>query len=173
MADYFHCSIEFVKGNYPKNIWEEMNLLAKVSLEMLENTYYFSGFAPNGQREELEEYLVEQGIPFDRHSEGYGEIAPELRVFRPGLIDRVMIRSNEGDAYVSTNALRSVLSIKNSVSEIVKRISDLVEEVDPSYPELAHYRIMWRKSESDEHFEPNLTLKDNDILVVAILTETV
>ncbi|WP_223821861.1 hypothetical protein [Paenibacillus peoriae] len=150
-----------------------MNLLAKGSLEVLENTYYFSGFAPNGQHDELEEYLVEQGIPFDRHSEGYGEKAPELRVFRPGLIDHVTIRNSEGEAYVSTDALRSVLSMKNSASEIVKRISDLVEEVEPIYPELAHYRVMWRNSESDEHFEPNSTHKDNVILVVAILTETV
>ncbi|MNW54911.1 hypothetical protein D3C74_325360 [compost metagenome] len=140
---------------------------------MLENTYYFSGFAPNGQLEELEEYLVEQGIPFDRHSEGYGEIAPELRVFRPGLIDRVMIRSNEGEAYLSTNALRSVLSIKNSASEIIKRISDLVEEVEPIYPELTLYRVMWRNSESNEHFEPNSNLGADNTLVVAILTETV
>jgi len=40
-----------------------------------------------GQFEELETYLVEQAIPFDRLSDGRYEYSPELRQFRPAITD--------------------------------------------------------------------------------------
>ncbi len=40
-----------------------------------------------GQFERLEAYLVEQGIPFDRTSDGKYDISPEICKFRPGMIN--------------------------------------------------------------------------------------
>ncbi|KJD42631.1 hypothetical protein [Paenibacillus terrae] len=169
MADNFYCSIEIVKGFYPNHIWEFLNTLG--DFKESENTYFYSKDAPNGQLDELEEFLIRQGIPFDRNSKGFCEIEPELRVYRPGLIDQVIIKNNDGYSYVPTDSLREVLSMKTSLSEIVDRISTLVEEVEPSYPELISYRIMWGKSDSKELFEPNATIEDRNIHVVAVLND--
>ena len=43
--------------------------------------------AAYGMFEELEGYLVEQAVPFDRASDGGYEHSPELRRFRPCIID--------------------------------------------------------------------------------------
>jgi hypothetical protein len=62
-----------------------------------------------GQFEELEEFCVRHGIPFDRHSDARYEFDAVNVMFRPGMEHPVETASNNaGDALADVDALRPV-----------------------------------------------------------------
>ncbi|GAA0854087.1 hypothetical protein ABER99_20475 [Paenibacillus glucanolyticus] len=171
MPDYYHASLEIVKAQYPTHIWDKISSYIPGHLEECENVYcYSNGYLINGEFEELEEYLVQEGIPFNRSSEGFMEISPERRVYRPNLIDQVIYLNEESEAYVTTNSLRVLLKRELSPHEILKKIKELLDEKDPQYPELNSYKILWKKG-NEIPYEPDETISDEDetISVVAVL----
>ncbi|WP_145949590.1 hypothetical protein [Paenibacillus sp. Y412MC10] len=171
MADHFYGAIEIAKGRYPRHIWEKMNQIAGREFEeSLACLQMEDANAVNGEFSALEEYLVEQGIPFDRTSEGFNEIHPEKRIFRPALIDKVIIGDNDGDAYIKTDDLRKVLTEDKPPEDILKDIQALVDEKDPLYPPIREYTIQWTEGDSGELFLPEEQAEWNEnFRVVAVL----
>jgi len=92
-----------------------------------------------GQFEELENCLVEKGIPFDRESSGFYEIFPERRIFRPGnngerSLDKTYLLV-DGDPVVSVAAIKERLNdgtlsayLADELPEY-RELSDYIEEV--------------------------------------------
>ena len=81
--------------------------------------YFGDPQASYGQFEELEEYLIEQGIPFDRNSDGYFEYPPESRSSRPG-VGAVRADSVEQGGIVSdTKQMLDYIKRGLSVEDIV------------------------------------------------------
>ncbi|WP_240416551.1 hypothetical protein [Paenibacillus periandrae] len=171
MADLMQGTIEIVKGRYPKRIWERMNSLIGGHFEEFENVYQFEDAeAINGEFSDLEEFLIEQGIPFDRKSVGFCEIQPEHRIFRPGIIDRVLIQNNAGETYITTDFLRLVLQQQIPAEEMVILIQAMVDKADPTYPDLMNYRFLWVSNESNEPFFPEESKEeDGNIRVLAVI----
>ena len=62
-----------------------------------------------GMFEELEDFLCQHGIPFDRHSDARFEFDAENVMFRPGMKRPVeMPSNNDGDALLDVERLRPV-----------------------------------------------------------------
>jgi hypothetical protein len=60
-----------------------------------------------GQFEQLEAFLCEHGIPFDRHSEGKYEFKPENVGFRPGMKKPLVVQSdNDGNELLNVERVR-------------------------------------------------------------------
>lgn len=69
-----------------------------------------------GQFEELEAWLVEHGVPFDRHSGGYCEIEPCLRQYRPAedgvdAVDVEYMQTVNGETHLSRDDVLPYLEL--------------------------------------------------------------
>lgn len=93
-------------------------------------TFFKNDFAHNGYFEDLEVKLVEAGIPFDRNSSGFGEYKPEIRYFRPGVIDKSIMVTNDGDPYIETYELKKLLDFPSN-TDVINKLAELIQQADP------------------------------------------
>ena len=135
MADSFWASI-LIGGKVSREQWEAIGA-AEDGLEDSEpgdfihedgTLYYEDDQATYGRFEELEDYLVEQGIPFTRNSEGFCEYPGETRFFRPGVAD-LTAYDQEGVGDVMPTAV-AMEYIERGLS--LADIMALGDEADPS-----------------------------------------
>jgi len=92
-----------------------------------------------GEFYELEELLVQKGIPFDRTSSMDWNRPPELRVFRPGEPHFDYCFPLDADAYepvVSVTQIRELLALDDAGEEGASAIRRYLEEEFPAYPPL-------------------------------------
>ncbi|MFS0558817.1 hypothetical protein [Brevibacillus sp. 179-C9.3 HS] len=134
MADNFYASI-LIPTRY---ITEEVRevIKAEISEWNLNNaseedgvTYFEDHFARNGYFKELEEMLVQTGIPFDRSSSGFGEYMSEIRYYRPGEIDQSITVTNDGGSYIETYELKKLLQM--TADEAYLKLAELIALADP------------------------------------------
>ena len=102
--------------------------------------------ARGGQFEELEAYLVEQAIPFDRASDGTYEYGPDIRRFRPGLtndggssqpqIASVVPCDHENRPVVLASDVVKALSETRTRGELAARLKELCGLDVPDLPAL-------------------------------------
>lgn len=146
MPDYMRGEIvilkEHFKGQVKKQILEETNCREGTDIDNGHTISVSNIQAVNGKFEELEFYLADLGIPFDRYSEGFFLIQPEERHFRPELpgkpeIDIEIITDNEHQAYLHTDILRPLLGLKPDI--LKERLKELLDEADPQIPPLRDY----------------------------------
>jgi hypothetical protein len=96
-----------------------------------------------GQFEELEELLVEKGIPFDRESNMDWGVDPVIRVFRPGVGDKYIPLGADQEPTVAVAKILELLDGKRSNTMIRRYLSDnfwylpLAEWVKPNGGERA------------------------------------
>jgi len=96
--------------------------------------------APNGQFPDIERYLVEKQIPFDRWEECTGACNPAYRrIFRPGLVDQMVPETDLG-AVIETEVLWKLTELDDP-AELAKRLRELLHERDPAHwvPSLESY----------------------------------
>ena len=86
--------------------------------------------------EELEDYLVKQAIPFDRVSDGKYEHSPELRRFRPNVIDgegrvlqpsvdRTFLCDHDNRPMVASADINEALAETQTREELAARLAGL------------------------------------------------
>ena len=90
--------------------------------------YYDNDQATYGRFEELEDYLVEQGIPFTRNSEGFCEYPGETRFFRPGVCDLTAYEQDGVGDVMPTAVAMDYIERGLSLADIMA----LGDEADPS-----------------------------------------
>ncbi len=96
---------------------------------------------------DLEELLVQKGIPFDRTSSMDWNRPPELRVLRPGEPPFNHYFSLDHEAYepvVSVVKLRELLALDDAGEEAASAIRRYLDEEFPAYPPLTD----WVKEEA-------------------------
>jgi len=104
---------------------------------------YDSFQAINDKFEDLEKELVKRKIPFDRKSEGFCEIQPQCRYYRPATksnpeIDKIIQTDNSYLEYITLDDLKPLLKL--DAKECKKRLKKLVEDVDLDHiPPLENY----------------------------------
>ena len=100
-----------------------------------------------GMFEELEAYLAEQAIPFDRVSDGRYEHSPELRRFRPRVsaergcvsqaeIDRTFLCDHDNRPMVALADVAEALADTQTREELAARLVELCGSDIPSLPPL-------------------------------------
>ena len=115
------------------------------------------GEAPYGEMPDLEEMLVEKGIPFDRISTMDRNRRPELRVFRPGdrlrpedipgaldFDDSYLLDPDSDKPVVSVEVIREFLSIDDAGEMAASKIRRFLDDCFPAYPPLTD----WVKEEN-------------------------
>ncbi|QHW35758.1 hypothetical protein GZH47_33230 (plasmid) [Paenibacillus rhizovicinus] len=123
-----------IASHFKMNRFEEID--GKITLDsglwMMEDPLARSG------EFDLEHYLVEQGVPFDRWTENTGSSSPAYnRVFRPGLLDREFPESDEGTV-VPVTKIQEIYD-RGGALDIVEGIEDLLKEYNPKYPAIESY----------------------------------
>jgi hypothetical protein len=89
-----------------------------------------------GEFSDLEELLVQKGIPFDRTSYMDWNRPPELRVFRPGEPNLNLYFPLDADGYepvVSVAKIRELLALDDAGEEGASAIRRYLEEEFPAY----------------------------------------
>jgi hypothetical protein len=102
-----------------------------------------------GEFSDLEELLVQKGIPFDRTSYMDWSRPPELRVFRPGDANFDYCFPLDSDGYepvVSVAKIREFLALDDAGEEGASAIRRYLEEEFPAYPPLKDCVIEEAKS---------------------------
>lgn len=141
MSDYFGGVIQIPQ----KFINESEDLRNAIARESFSDDQYFedggiiqygAAKALNGEFEDLEKYLQENKIPFDRSSEGYYEYDPEYSVYRPAAegfdeIEKVFYNANDGSMVVDMARIKKILGESKSDEEIAAKVRDLVQEYEP------------------------------------------
>ena len=100
-----------------------------------------------GMFEELEAYLTEQAIPFDRVSDGRYEHSPELRRFRPHIsaerggvsqaeIDRLFLCDHDNRPMVALADVAEALAGTQTREELAARLAGLCGSAIPGLPSL-------------------------------------
>lgn len=161
MADYFWGEIE-IGGPVPLSLVE--GLLGEIGrvdrdrdgnpftatdpatlLEQLDETTGYLRLtneqARYGQFEELEEFLREHGIAYDRRSFGKYEFTPEEALFRPdmGLVVRLMTHDDAPVAdWQEVDEARQLLESGQTEAALAK----LREALGPEVPKLARFEIV-------------------------------
>lgn len=101
--------------------------------------------ARNGWFEELEEFLKKHQVPFDRTNDSKYDIRPEVRHFRPDVLnekglpyDASFITSEQGgDIVIESSKLWSLL--ESSEPDLVGRFKELLDKSAPRVKPLADY----------------------------------
>lgn len=87
-----------------------------------------------GMFESLEPYLIKQKIPFDRHSDNYGEFHGENVRYRPRLVEPVIRPSdNEGNEYVPRDEVERLQKV-NSIPYLRRRLREILGPEVPDLP---------------------------------------
>lgn len=154
----YHGVIYFVAGNYPKIVMDRIVELSGVNSPVVKWDKYYAidnPIAANGCFEELEDYFIEMGIPFDRNSSSWYENQPETRIYRPDELDMTVIRDNEGYEYVKACDLQAILADAdlNAESKLLS-IQALVEEQIPAVTNIDDYQILWIDERTSTPFKP-------------------
>jgi hypothetical protein len=92
-----------------------------------------------GEFSDLEELLVQKGIPFDRTSYMDWNRPPQLRVYRPGGPNLNLYIPLDADGYepvVSVAKIREFLALDDAGEEAASAIRRYLEEEFPAYPPL-------------------------------------
>jgi len=120
--------------------------LYDLDVEVEDGIFSLQNETAYGEFGDLEDLLIEKGIPFDRTSNMDWNCPPRLRVFRPGAFDRPNydhIYSLDADGYepvVSVVKIRELLSLPMPTHEI----QVYLEKHFPAYPPLTD----WVKEDS-------------------------
>src|SRR5690606_19447394 len=97
----------------------------------------FTTRAPGGAFQDLEAYLVEQNIPFDRHTEAADGYDGEAVYFRPGMQEPACYSADQnGDPRVSVTEIRKALAETSTYEDLVARLSELGPFTVPELPPL-------------------------------------
>lgn len=139
MADYMYGKITF-----PKYAMDDENIRAivdKEDLDLEEETdnlvTYSDEQACNGQFDKLESELEEIGIPFDRYSDGYCEISPEQRYYRPALgntgeVDVIVNLARNFGEFIPAEKIEPLLKLP--AQEFKDKVTELYNECFPAEP---------------------------------------
>ncbi len=101
--------------------------------------------ASDGMFAELETYLTEQAVPFDRASDGGYEHGPELRKFRPRVIDggggvlwaeidRIFLCDHDSHPMVALADIDAALAETRTREELAARLAGLCGSDIPGLP---------------------------------------
>ncbi len=101
-----------------------------------------------GMFEELEHYLVEQAVPFDRASDGKYEHSPEIRRFRPAVavgfgkgsqtgVDRIFLCDHKNRPRVASVDIATALAETQTREELAARLVALCGLDVPALPPLS------------------------------------
>ena len=119
MSDRFTGSIN-IGGDVTREQRDEM---ARIEPAVAEATVVPGGTlqvedyeAEYGRFEALESYLIEQGIPFDAHAEGYAEFDAEGRSFRSGMFEPLSAVCTD-DGVVMADATEVLTYIRRRLTE--------------------------------------------------------
>lgn len=87
--------------------------------------------APYGQLDTVENWLMEEGLPFDRSSDGQYEHPYLVRVYRPGnpAIDEVFMTDIDGEVTVTRNDLVEIVASALGQATPEERWSVLMKEL--------------------------------------------
>ncbi|MEW6657403.1 MAG: hypothetical protein AB1424_01955 [Thermodesulfobacteriota bacterium] len=103
----------------------------------------YNGEARYGEFDDLEEMLVEKGIPFDRDSRPDWNRLAELRVYRPGDPPFDLRIPQDEELCSLVHKLREKLSAieVGAFSEVpgLQEIVNCLDELDPAFPPLADW----------------------------------
>ena len=136
MSDRFWGEIAFPLVLMDKEIEEiiETETTGDSNIDKTDDLYFFGDpDAKYGEFEELEELLVNKGIPFDRHSEAKYEYEAETRKYRPpvgesGGCDVVINTNQDGHPVVYADDVRTYV-VKGD-------LPGLLEYLDRECPEI-------------------------------------
>jgi hypothetical protein len=103
---------------------------------------FYSDNAPNGQYEDLENELIELGIPFDRYSGQDFNIDPETRYYRPATdgrpeIDETILEHREYGEIVPASKIRGIIDLNPEDFKI--KMQEILEEWAPNMPPLTQW----------------------------------
>ncbi|MEW6048300.1 MAG: hypothetical protein AB1609_17795 [Bacillota bacterium] len=93
-----------------------------------------TGGALWGEFEDLEQYLVQHGIPFNRHTEAKYEYDATLRVFRPGVLDEEVPANQDGNIVVLAEDIRQAIAATTAREDLVHRLEELTRACVPLPP---------------------------------------
>lgn len=104
--------------------------------------YLEQDYALRGEFPDLEGWLVDQGIPFDRYSAGYYDIEPCLRQYRPAEDgcaphDAESLLTENGDKYLLLSHVEKCLELPDD--QVVAAVRRLIAKEWPSLRPLADY----------------------------------
>ena len=146
MSDRFYASLE-IGGPISRDI--VLALAARISAagllypdEALEHHINDDGLltveddqAAYGEFPELEAWLEEQGIEFDRHSSGYFDLLPEWVSFRKGQGRIVHLLDGQGDQVIGHRDVQQVLARANSLPALQAALVEILgPKVSPLKP---------------------------------------
>ncbi|MCW3793718.1 hypothetical protein OM416_19175 [Paenibacillus sp. LS1] len=172
----FYGVIYFVAGKYPKNVMDRIKELSGIDAPIVMDDMYYAidnPYAANGCFQELEDFFIEKGIPFDRNSDSFYEIQPESRIYRPDELDSTVIKDNEGYEYVRAYQIVDILKEEN-MSDTTKLLSiqELVQEQIPALTKLSDYQILWKDESNSTPFTPSEDYEANgEVKLIFIKSE--
>ena len=141
MGDYAPANIVF-----PSKFFR--GKLADRSIDRLEDTdisgnmvFGSSGEARNGCFEDLEDFLVEHGIPFDRDTDRDWGISEAHRKFRPAIGDEECIDSEIYEPYIGVGGIMEIL--KNPDENLRTALEETVASIDPSIISLEDWLVKY------------------------------
>lgn len=98
-----------------------------------------------GEYTEIEEYLVENKVPFDRYSEAndHGAIS-HYRYFRPasehsGMMDQVVPCDPDGGFSIPVDEIRTALTKTRNYRQLSVSLRELLDRYNPQFPPLELY----------------------------------
>jgi hypothetical protein len=140
MADRFYGEIKIPVSYIDDELQE---LIDQYSADTFEEDGIFSLSDPDarsGEFEELEEYLVQNNIPFDRFSDSYAEYEAEKKQYRPESgITGVTLTGGDGHTYVQAEDLRPLLEMNSAIA--LEKLESLLNERDPQVRPLINYVV--------------------------------
>ena len=96
---------------------------------------YFDEQASYGQFEELEGYLVESCLPFDRNSAAYFEHEAGMLVFRPAAVGFEKIHTTlactDLGPVIQVSNIQEMLDDNEGAEDVFEKLKELVEKNDP------------------------------------------
>jgi hypothetical protein len=95
-------------------------------------TEYSHANARDGEFPELESYLSELGIPFDRYSDSYFEYSPQVFYNRPEGSMTVVL-TNEGLEYIPMDDVRKLVAVIQDPEKMREDVLAAVEELLSNY----------------------------------------
>lgn len=90
--------------------------------------------ARGGRLDELEASLVAHDIPFDRYSDGYADVDPEARQFRPARYGKPAVDVTYACALSRYEPIVFVADVKKALRE--KTAEEYLAELEKEYPEV-------------------------------------
>lgn len=150
MADYFYGCI-YIPDSYitaeVKNKIEAEGLLTEMDDQVNNISSFYDEMARYGMFEELEDFLIENKIPFDRYSSNYCEYLPCRKFYRPATDsqDEIVIEqvtTENGSPFVETRELREILNKEDARTEL----ESLLKKHDPEIPSLNDFSLTGNES---------------------------